>query len=207
MTFTRFFAGFAIIALLAACSHEYVQNPDPNHTHADFAVWIRGEQVDFSDSKYMSGLSDDEETHDEEHEHLHPYMHLHDNNGSVMHRHKPGLSIGEFFASLGFTLEPACITTDTGEKYCDSETEKWVMLVNGVQGPLYPEYPFDDMDQILLSFGADEAELTRELDHMTNEACLYSRTCPWRGDPPTENCIADPAVPCIAPEEGEIGDL
>src|SRR6185436_13173367 len=32
-------------------------NPDPNHNHADFAVYISGQKVDFSKSQYMSGSS------------------------------------------------------------------------------------------------------------------------------------------------------
>ena len=41
--------------------------------------------------------------------------------------------------------------------------------------------------------------LVGELQEMTDDACKYSKTCPWRGEPPAESCIADPAVPCTAP--------
>ncbi|HRH94119.1 MAG TPA: hypothetical protein PKV72_06345, partial [Candidatus Peribacteria bacterium] len=75
-------------------------NPDPNHTHADFAVWIGGKQQDFSAPKYMSGESTDV-VHDER---LSKYFHLHDGNGRVIHRHKPGLPLGDFFASIGFAF-------------------------------------------------------------------------------------------------------
>ena len=53
------------VLLLAACERQYVPNPDPNHTHADFAVWTDGEKIGFDDPKYMSGVSWDDGSHDE----------------------------------------------------------------------------------------------------------------------------------------------
>jgi hypothetical protein len=61
-------------------------------------------------------------------------------------------------------------------------------------------YVFEDGDQILVYFnenGADDAEIAAAQAKMTDDACKYSKTCPWKGTPPTENCIADPTVPCI----------
>ena len=173
--------------LVTACERQYEPNPDPNHTHADFAVWVDGERVDFSNSKYMSGVSYDEHSHDEEGEYLHQYLHLHDGNDDVIHRHRPGESIGEFFVSLNFTFpEPH---------------ERWTMWINGQQMDFDLDYVFNDMDQILLTNSAGSAQVLYELEQLTEDACLYSKTCPWKGDPPTENCIADPAVPCVVPEE------
>jgi hypothetical protein len=195
--------------LLSACSsvlgffgiHEYVQNPDPNHTHADFAVYVEGEKLDFSDLKYMSGLSTDETTHDEEDEYHHPYLHLHDEVGHVLHTHKQGLTLGTFFSSLGFTMTEQCFTLDTEVMVCPDGGKKWQMFVNAEERPFDPGYVFQDMDKILLTYGADAEEVQKELEAMTDDACKYSKTCPWKGEPPTENCLADPEVPCVAPLE------
>ena len=58
--------------------------------------------------------------------------------------------------------------------------------------------------QILLTYqNEDEASMeriTEQKEEMTDDACLYSKTCPWRGEPPAENCIADPEVPCVLGE-------
>ncbi len=186
-----------LLVLVPATVHLYrvnmrAENPDPNHTHADFSVWIDSERVDFSQAKYISGGS---ETHTEEQE-KHKYFHLHDGNGNVLHRHKPGLPIGQFFASLGFTLMADCLATDDGRKVCDTDGKTWRFFVNGVERPMDPEYIFEDGDRLLWSYGADDVEIAREIREVTDDACRYSRTCPGRGDPPTESCIADPTVPC-----------
>lgn len=200
MTPRRFLIAFLSVAL-AACTTDIAQNPDPNHTHVDFAVWINGEQVDFSKPEYMSDHVDGEEEPEGEHEdegHKHPYLHLHDGNGHVLHRHKPGLAIGDFFTSIGFTMTESCFTNPDGEAFCnDADSgQQWRMFVNGEEWPMNPAYDFADLDAILLTYGGDDTEMARELDGLPDDACLYSKTCPERGDPPIENCIADPAVPC-----------
>jgi hypothetical protein len=174
-------------------AHTPVPNPDPNHTHADFAVFLSGEKLDFSLAKYMSGLSTDDSTHDEEDEYRHLHLHLHDNNGDVAHRHKAGLSLSDFFTSL------------PGVRYVgstfsiDDVTAEVRLFVHGTERAEGGDYVFTDLDQILITDAVEQSEVDHELSLLTDEACLYSRTCPWKGDPPTENCIADPAIPCVQP--------
>lgn len=200
--------------LLAACAfgRQYEQNPDLNHTHADFAIWVDDEKLDFSANELMSGISTDEATHDEEGEHLHPYLHLHDNIGYVLHRHKPGLTLAEFFASMQVAFTEKCYVSlmplADGEICSESPFRLFVRNMADAE-PQWKELPFDtayefrDMDQVLITTAATDAQLTVQMEQMTDDACRYSRTCPWRGDPPTENCIADPAVPCVAPADEE----
>lgn len=180
--------------------HTPAQNPDPNHTHADFAVWVDGMQLDFSDKRYMSGSSKDEpEGEHEDSDHKHPYLHLHDGNGNVIHLHKPGLALGEFFASInvGFSDKNCVIDTSLSKAarmMCGKR--KFRMFVNGKEVPFDLKYVFADGDKILFTDAADDAQVQRELKKMTDDACRYSQTCPWRGKPPPENCVSDPTVPC-----------
>ncbi len=240
---------FGLFALaLIACTHTLVPNPDPSHTHADFAVWINGTQLDFSAPEYMSAppkvasVSRDASpfvsmmipsvlAHGDENDgHVVPgreYLHLHDGNGHVIHMHKQGLSIGDFFASIGLPMTDQCLTLDEGQmkkfaavaeaekapgysgptiffgadrEVCTGAMFQWQMFVNGKEQPFDPSYQPKDMDQILLSYNNGDTEQTqvkRELKALTDDACMYSKTCPWKGDPPTENCLADPNVPCV----------
>jgi hypothetical protein len=176
------------------------QNPDPNHTHADFAVWIDGSQIDFSNNEFMSGSTDEE---DPDHTRLNQYLHLHDNIGHVIHRHKPGLKLGEFFASIGVTTSKnglnACLHIPNRAVSCEDEAmhKNWTMIVNGERQSMDFEFVFTDTDRILITNATDETEIAKQLGVLTDDACRYSRTCPERGEPPAENCIADPTVPCV----------
>ncbi len=186
----------ATLLSLAACTpKEPAKNPDPNHTHADFAVWIGGGQIDFSGEQYMSGSSAEAEhadAHDE-------YYHLHDGNGHVVHRHKPGLPIGQFFDSLpGMRYEGdqfkflECLQCQHAQ---GSYTVR--LYVNGEEQKVGSAYVFNDNDHLLITDTVDPVQLRKEIRMVTDDACMYSKTCPERGEPPTENCIADPTVPCV----------
>ncbi len=198
---------FVAIALAAGTRYLPQANPDPNHTHADFAVWIGGKMLDFSGPEFMSGVSTDETTHPTDG--LKKYLHLHDGMGTVIHRHKPGLTLREFFASIGTTFRVIennnlCIDFPQIEEVCQDEVmhRNWVMKINDQpQSFLDTAYVFKDGDKILLFF-EDGKETTPEQykrmeDSLSDDACRYSKTCPWKGAPPAENCIADPAVPCM----------
>lgn len=190
-------------------------NPDPNHTHADLAVWVNGQQLDFTDERYMSGAPEDGEQRVREAHPLRQYLHLHDGVGHVIHRHKPGLTLGDFFVSIGLPMTESCLTLDDyqyalldeewiesfdiGRELCTNGKFHWRMFVNGSEIPFDPGYEFQDLDKILLVYGAGD-QFPDQWAEMSDDACLYSRTCPERGDPPAENCIADPAIPCVIVE-------
>lgn len=204
-------------------------NPDPNHTHADFAVYVLGTKLDFSADEYMSEapaaafipnlLIEQAAAHDEGTATPNPkrqYLHLHDGNGNVIHRHKPGLTLGAFFDSIGLTMTKSCLTLDAhqyelipaGEKdsyaltpkLCNTGKFRWQMFVNAEEVTFDPGYVFNDLDRILLTYDAGDMDVQNFDKLVTDEACMYSKTCPGRGNPPTENCIADPEVPCVIPE-------
>ncbi|MDO8648268.1 MAG: hypothetical protein Q7R81_00625 [Candidatus Peregrinibacteria bacterium] len=189
--------------LLAACGEPAV-NPDPNHTHADFAVWVDGQKLDFSGELFMSGSSKDEPGGPHENEqHKHPYFHLHDGVGHVIHRHKPGLTLGDFFGSLPFSSAYSGSQLSFADSPVGKETYEVRLFVNGTVNLDGSRYVFNDDDHLLITNATQDDEVTSQLHLLTDDSCLYSRTCPERGDPPAENCIADPEVPCVVPE----GDL
>lgn len=176
-----------------------VPNPDPNHTHADFLVMLDGQAIDFSEPFFQTGLSTEDHVRDPSTPAMRKFLHLHDGLGTVIHRHKPGLTLQDFFHSIsvGFTAECILYTDPAIDRDTACSEHPWRMVVNGQERPFSLNYDFVDGDKILLTTSL--GDLAQEWTLMTDDACRYSRTCPWRGDPPAENCIADPTVPCVAP--------
>jgi len=218
-----------VLGAVAFVTYEPPKNPDPNHTHADFAVWMDGKQLDFSGGEFMSSppaevagvpFLDVASAHgDEEDGHTVPgreYLHLHEGNGHVIHKHKPGLTIGDFFISIGAkmikgpivergeTLDTDCFEWTMASEMntrCSGELGRTLrMFVNNQEVDFDPDYAFQDLDQILIIHALNDEEVQVALRQLTNDACLYSKTCPWRGEAPAESCLADPAVPCVIPE-------
>lgn len=176
-------------------------NPDPNHTHADFLVMLDGAPVDFTDEVFMTGESTEDHTRDPSLSGMRKFLHLHDGLGHVIHRHKPGLTLQDFFDSLGVGFTAECILyREPVDRDTACSENPWRMVVNGQERPFSLNLDFTDGDKILLTTAADDATAKKEWESMSDDACRYSRTCPWRGDPPAENCVADPEVPCVVPD-------
>lgn len=149
------------------------------HVHADFQMIINDKKIDLTQDKYQSIVGDIK----------HADIHLHDHQGNIIHRHADGVTFGDFLRSIGFELTENCLTMDTGEKYCTDENKALTLYVNGVAYSPIDSYIINDADQTLLYYGENNAEKIFEyLGSLTDEACIYSGTCPERGTPPPEAC-------------------
>jgi len=167
----------------------------PIHEHADFAVFIRGERLDFSDDRFVS-------TEDKE---LSENVHIHNPRHTVVHIHRESTTWDEFFRSLGFQLnDPSLlgVTPETtflkmpdGTTYSASTTETFKFYVNGVKVDGIASYNISDLDRVLISFGSEtEEEVLAQLAQVTDEACIPSGRCVERGDPDFEPCSVTSGV-------------
>lgn len=161
------------------------------HIHADMLFLVKGEPLDFSRERYQST----------EEKHLDEAVHLHDGRGDIIHVHRKGVTIGYFLETLGISREGDCLALDTGEELCNGQEGELNVLVNGtlLEDPF--EYELQDEDRILLSYGqSSEDELASQMQHVGDEACIYSGTCPERGEPPEEaSCTGEECAEPVSP--------
>ncbi len=149
------------------------------HVHGDFRMYLSDERIRFTDTTYQSSA---EQTQ-------HTTLHFHDGNDEVIHRHADGVTLTNFFNSLGMTLTDDCVTMDTGTKYCTNDTDTLLLIVNGERVTNVTNYIFSEEDRILLYHGdATNPNIKEYIAGITNLSCMYSGTCPERGTPPTESC-------------------
>lgn len=163
------------------------------HEHADIAVFIDGTQLDFSLPKYQSPDDD----------YKHEYLHFHDGVGTVVHKHQTGHTLGDLFESIGIGFSRGCLTLDTGERYCNTNTKSLKFFVNGEENAAFDTYEFSDEDQILISYGPTDEDVSAQLAAVTDDACIYSETCPERGTPPTESCVGGLGTTCDSGSHSE----
>ncbi len=157
------------------------------HIHVNFKVYLEGKPIDFSLAKYQSTDTAP----------LNPYVHLHDGNGDVIHFHKQGVTLGDFFSSLGMTFTSTCFDPSMGQNYCNSGDATLKMFVNGKPNTQYGAYVPQDLDRILISFGSESAaQLESQMNSVADTACIYSLKCPERGKPPTETCVGGLGTAC-----------
>ncbi len=158
---------------------------EKTHQHADFAVYLSGQKIDFTQAKYQSS---DEAPLDAD-------THLHDGVGTIIHKHRMGITLGYFFQTLGMRFENECFATDDGTRFCATSEKKLMLYVNGVSNSEMGAYEFSDGDQILITYG-DGSAVNEEINTITDQACIYSETCPERGKPPTESCVGGLGTEC-----------
>lgn len=147
------------------------------HEHADFRVYLNGKEYDFSQEKYMSNNRS-----------LSNFIHLHDKEGNVIHKHSKGISLGFFFETLDMNFSPTCFIVDDGTEFCNNEDKTLKMFVNGKLNEKFDEYEFRDLDRILITYGdKKENDIKKQMDSVTDKACIQSGKCPERGEPSDES--------------------
>lgn len=163
------------------------------HEHADFALVIRGERFDFSQPQFLSDTDGKE---------LSEHVHIHAPRFTVVHVHSTLTTWDEFFRSLGFTLtdpsfpgvtaERTCLQLPQGEKLCNTATERWSFIANGVPVDGLATVNIGDLDRVLFSYGPETpAEaLAKYWSLVTDQACIPSELCRERipADEPAETC-------------------
>ncbi len=73
-------------------------------------------------------------------------------NGTVLHRHKEGITLGYALETLGVTLTDTCLTI-SGVESCTNSENSLKVFVNGKRTVNGSRYVFQTGDKILISFG------------------------------------------------------
>ncbi len=168
------------------------ENRPAVHEHADFALFINGQQFDFGQPQFVS----------HEGAELSSDAHIHDPRHTVIHIHRAGTSWGVFLGELGFKLQDktligttddkVCLTMPDGKNHCNDGTNTWKFFMNGVLvDGLMLQY-MHDLDRALFSYGPETVEQVRttQLPQVTDQACIVSEICTDRINPnePPEEC-------------------
>ncbi len=144
----------------------------PPHYHANFAMYIDGEGVDFSDDKYMEdvagcSLSGEKMPKDR--------VHLHENNGDTIHIHSEWAAWGHFFANNNYYFSSERIITDTWEEYSVDQENKIYYVLNGKEINNPYNRLISSEDRLLIAYGDyTQEELTELSDSVSDNAGEYN---------------------------------
>lgn len=167
-------------------SYEYpVEDEHTYHVHSDFAVYLDGQKFNFAEEKYMTSTDACAAAY-----HSHP-LHMHDMNGNVAHVHEEGKTWHDFFATINFELTDTSFKTAEGKEYKNMGDKKLRFFVNKQEIPSLKDYQFQDLDQVLITYGDSSSQVIEEqLNSITKQACIFSKKCPVPEGMilPPENC-------------------
>lgn len=129
------------------------------HYHANFAVYIHGQHEQFKDPSYYqevaicsADVGDNPKAR----------VHMHDNVNDVIHVHDAGVTWGNFFENIGWSLSSTALINKSGTVYAEDAQNKLHLVLNGQDytdlGGL-ANTVIRDKDRLLISYG-DEDQAT-----------------------------------------------
>ena len=113
------------------------------HVHASLLVRVFGDTFDFSSPTYQIKSS---------------WIHFEDTDGTTIHRHSSGVTLGFLFDTLNIGIDDECYRFPDGRQFCTNEdySLKYYInhqLVNGIR-----DYVFEDGDRLLITYGNETPE-------------------------------------------------
>lgn len=114
-----------------------------DHSHAAILVKIFGDPFDFSAPAYQIKS---------------PWIHFEGRDGSTVHKHATGVTLGYLFESLGLGLDDQCYTFQDGRNFCTNEDYSLKFYINGDKVDDIRDHEIFENDRILISYGGETAE-------------------------------------------------
>ena len=117
------------------------------HEHASLLVMIFNDKFDFAVPSYQIKSS---------------WIHFEESDGTTIHRHASGVTLGYLFDSLNIGIDSKCYAFPDGRQFCTNEdySIKYYLnhqLVDGIN-----DYVIQDGDRILITFGNETPEQIEE---------------------------------------------
>jgi hypothetical protein len=92
------------------------------------------------------------------------WIHFEGNDGTTIHKHATGVTLGYLFESLGLGLDDQCYEFQDGRSFCTNEDYSLKFFINGEQVNDIRDYEINEDDKILVSYGVEtQEEIEKEL--------------------------------------------
>jgi hypothetical protein len=164
--------GFLIGALWLVALRFFTYQSDTIHYHANFALYINGEQDKFDNFTFyeeVQSCGSDEVNNPK------TRVHLHGNVPSVIHVHAPGVTWGHFFANLGYGLGDNFVKTDKAVYVDGVDGNKLTFWLNGEEVDNVANQTISSEDTLLINYGKDDdMVLKQRFDAIPTDAGDYN---------------------------------
>jgi len=114
-----------------------------DHTHTSIIANIFGDEFDFSAPAYQIKS---------------PWIHFEGRDGSTIHKHATGVTLGYLFDSLSLGLDDQCFVFQDGRSFCTNEDYTLRLFINGEQAPDIRDHEGMEDDRVLILYGGQTPE-------------------------------------------------
>ena len=118
------------------------------HSHAAILVKVFGDTFDFSLPAYQIKTS---------------WIHFEGEDGTTVHKHATGVTLGYLFDSLELKLDDKCFVFQDGRQFCTNDDYTLNFYINGEKVNDIRKYEPMDKDRILIVYGAETPEEIQDL--------------------------------------------
>ncbi len=160
--------GILIGVLIIMAIRFFTYDPHRTHYHANFAMFINGQQEQFKDDFYYEEVgsactaTEDMTPHDR--------AHMHEHEAGLVHVHDNAVTWGQFFQNIGWEVNPWYVKTPKQLLLADG-THKVSFLVNGKPIANVTGLVIGDTDKLLVDYGDGSAEsLNSEMQAIPSNA-------------------------------------
>lgn len=128
------------------------------HEHGSILVMIHRDKFDFSAGAYQ--VQDN-------------WIHFESQDGSTIHRHSSGVTLGYLFETLGIGLDEECYVFPSERSFCTDENYSLKFYINGERVDSINDYVIQDEDRILISYGGEtEEQIQEQLDELNAQPII-----------------------------------
>ena len=117
------------------------------HEHASVLVRIFGDRFDFSVPSYQIKSS---------------WIHFEESDGTTIHRHSSGVTLGYLFDSLNIGLDKNCYIFPDGRQFCSNEDYSLKYYINHELVKDIRDHVIEEGDRILITYGNETPEQIEE---------------------------------------------
>ncbi len=112
------------------------------HEHAQFSVFVNGDEIDFSQPRYQVGQTQNRR------------IHFEGGDGSRIHKHATGVTVGFALESLDMGINQTCLSVHD-EVYCEDGSAPLTVTVNGNEIEDAASHVIRDGEVIRIAYGDD----------------------------------------------------
>lgn len=138
------------------------------HYHADFALYINGQKDEFESFTFyeeVQSCSADNANN------VKARAHMHDKKAGLIHVHDAGVTWGQFFNNLGYTVGDQVLETDDGVFNDGRDGRKLTFILNKQEVDAIANRVIGNTDKLLINYGTeDEATLQANLNALPDQA-------------------------------------
>ena len=117
------------------------------HEHASLLVKIFTDKFDFSVPSYQIKSS---------------WIHFEESDGTTIHRHSSGVTLGYLFENLGIGINSECYIFPDGRQFCTNEDYSLKYYINHQIVKDINDYVIEEGDRVLITFGNETPEQIEE---------------------------------------------